>query len=99
MSFPLELSCCGIFHVDKDTIQVSLGCEDGNNDDGVAGEVWYSLEEVIKAPELADRATSQGMSRAAESDHSYHWLVEDRPTEKRSVSGKLSFFLRSSFLS
>lgn len=37
--------------MEDDAIQVFQGCEDGNNDGAVAGEVlplWYSLKEVIK---------------------------------------------------
>lgn len=57
------------------------GREDGNSDGGVAGEVlplWHSLMEVIKAPELADRATSQGMSKAD--------TLTDRRTDRKKVS-------------
>lgn len=50
--------------MEEDAIQIFQGCEDGNNDGGVSGEVlplWYSLKEVIKAPDVADNTTSQGM--------------------------------------
>lgn len=58
-----------------------LGCEDGNNDGAVAGEVvplCYSLKKIIKAPELAERELSKGMLKAGKSDHIYH-----RPDEGR----------------
>lgn len=41
MSVPLVLFSFGIFHVDEDTVQVSLGCEDGNNDGAVATMVQF----------------------------------------------------------
>lgn len=81
----LGLFCFGIFHVEEDTIQVLLGCEDGNNDGGVAGEVlplWYSLKEVIKVPEQADRATSQGRNVTT---FTIDLLKTCRQTEKRLV--------------
>lgn len=39
MSWPFELFCFGIFHMEEETVKVLLGREDGNIDGGVAGEV------------------------------------------------------------
>lgn len=87
-----------------ENVQVSLGCEAGNNDGGVTGEVlplWYSLKEVVKVPEAGRRGNeSRNVEGRGEFYHFLplaHWRQTGRGKVSRweTLSAPQSFFLKT----